>query len=180
VRFPRTSTSSVLAVALLACSSADPAEPASYQAEFQAAAAATNPGAHLSGASEVPATGSAGVGQATFHLSRDGSTVTYRLLIANIENTIMAHIHLAATGANGPIVVWLRPTAPPPPAAVPGRFDGVYATGTFTADDLVGLLAGESLSALLAAMRDGNTYVNVHTTRFPGGEIRGQIRVNDP
>jgi hypothetical protein len=40
----------------------------------------------------------------------------------------------------------------------------------------VGPLAGQSLDALLAAMRDGDTYVNVHTTQFPGGEIRGQIR----
>jgi hypothetical protein len=149
-------------------------------AEFQAVAAATNPGAHLSGAQEVPATGSAGVGEARFHLSRDGSAITYRLLVANIENTIMSHIHLAAAGSNGSIVVWLRPTAPPPPDAVPGRFDGVYATGSFTADDLVGPLAGEPLSALLEAMSAGETYVNVHTSQFPGGEIRGQIRVNEP
>ena len=179
----RSLTSSVgptLAMLLLACNAADTAEPTSFTAEFQASAAATNPGAHLRGAEEVPATGSRGTGQATFHFSADGSSVRYRLQIANIENTIMSHIHLAAAGANGPIVVWLRPTAPPPPTAVPGRFDGVYVTGTFTASNLVGSLAGQSLDALLAAMRNGNTYVNVHTTQFPGGEIRGQIRANDP
>jgi hypothetical protein len=61
---------------------------------------------------------------------------------------------------------------------VPGRFDGVYVEGTITASNLVGPLAGQPLSALLDAMRAGNTYVNVHTSANAGGEIRGQIRVN--
>ena len=172
--------STTCAMLLLACAATETAEPTSFEAQFQASAAATNPTAHLSGGEEVPATGSRGAGQATFHVSADGGAVRYRIQVANIENTIMAHIHLANAGANGPIVVWLRPTAPPPPAAVPGRFDGVYVTGTFTASNLVGLLAGQSLENLLEAMRDGGTYVNVHTSQFPGGEIRGQIRANDP
>lgn len=181
MRVPSSATSTAIALALAACGSSDPAEPGqSYRADFQAVGAATNPHAHLSGGNEVPANASTAAGQAVFHLSRDGTTITYRLLVANIENTIMAHIHMAAAGANGGIVVWLRPTAPPPPAAVPGRFDGVYATGSFTADDLVGGLAGQPLSALLDAMRAGNTYVNVHTSQVPGGEIRGQIRLDAP
>ena len=62
----------------------------------------------------------------------------------------------------------------------------MLAKGTITEDDLVGPLAGADLDALLAQMRAGNTYVNVHTNDgdgtpnegpgdFPGGEIRGQI-----
>ena len=87
----------------------------------------------------------------------------------------MAHIHLQAPGANGPIVVWLYPPAPPP-QLIPGRFDGVLAEGTFTAANLMGPLAGMSLEDLVAEMRAGNTYVNIHTTANPGGEVRGQIR----
>jgi hypothetical protein len=52
----------------------------------------------------------------------------------------------------------------------------VLATGTITAADLVGPLAGQPLSALVDAMEAGETYVNVHTSQFPAGEIRGQIR----
>jgi hypothetical protein len=74
-------------------------------------------------------------------------------------------------------VVWLRPAAPPA-VLVPGRFDGVYVEGTITTSNLVGPLAGQPLSALLDAMRAGNTYVNVHSSAHAGGEIRGQIRVN--
>jgi len=180
MRFVPSCIGAGLAVLLVACDAPETAQPQSFGAEFQAAATATNPTAHLSGGDEVPPTGSAGVGQAVFHLSADGSTVTFRVQIANIENTIMSHIHLAAPGVSGPIVVWLRPGAPPPPPAVPGRFDGVYVTGTFTAADLRGALAGQPLLSLLDAMRAGNTYVNVHTSQFPGGEIRGQIRVNEP
>ena len=68
-----------------------------------------------------------------------------------------------------------------------GRSSGVLARGTITAANLRGPLAGQPLSALIAQMRAGNTYVNVHTNDgvappdtgpgdFPGGEIRGQIR----
>lgn len=173
---PSTVSAAVAAV-LIACGAPDTTAPASFIAQFQPVATATTPGAHLTGDGEVPPTGSAGVGQAVFQLSKDGSEVSYRLNIANIENTIMAHIHLAAAGVIGPVVVWLRPTAPPPPEAVPGRFDGVYATGTFSAANLVGPLAGQPLSALIDAMKAGDTYVNVHTSQFTGGEIRGQIRV---
>jgi len=51
----------------------------------------------------------------------------------------------------------------------------LLAEGTITASDLVGPLAGQPLSALIEAMRAGNTYVNVHTVQFPAGEIAGQI-----
>ena len=101
----------------------------------------------------------------------------------------MAHIHLAPVGVNGPIVEWLFPsTAPVPGPKGAGRFDGVLASGTFTAANLVGSLAGHPLSDLIAAMRSGGAYVNVHTDDgvaptntgpgdFPGGEIRGQLSI---
>jgi hypothetical protein len=131
--------------------------------------------AHLSGANEVPANDSRATGQAIFQLSRDGQSISYRLIVANIENVTMAHIHLAPAGANGPVVVWLYPSAPPA-QLIPGRSSGVLATGTFTAENLVGPLAGQSLDALLDAFLGGDLYVNVHTSQYPPGEVRGQIR----
>jgi hypothetical protein len=173
------SVTSALGALLVGCAAPDTVSSPSFTADFQAAAAsATNPGTHLSGANEVPANDSRAQGQAVFQLAADGASISYRVLVANIENTIMSHIHLAPAGENGDIVVWLRPTAPPPPPPVEGRFDGVYATGSFTAADLVGPLAGQPLSALLDAMRAESTYVNVHTSQFPPGEIRGQLRMN--
>lgn len=130
---------------------------------------------HLTGDEEVPAVQTQAQGQAIFKLSADGESLDYKLIVANIEDVLMAHIHLAPTGENGGVVAWLYPDGPPP-QLIEGRTQGVLAEGTITADDLVGGLAGEDLDDLLTEMRAGNTYVNVHTTTNPGGEIRGQIR----
>ena len=142
-----------------------------------AAAAAMNRNfvAHLSGDGEVPPVDTLAQGQAIFHLSKDGTELEYKLIAANIENILQAHIHLAPAGVNGPVVAWLYPSAPPA-TLIPGRFSGVLAQGTITAADLVGPLAGAELSDLIAAMSSGAAYVNVHTTQYPGGEVRGQIR----
>ncbi len=126
-------------------------------------------------------------GQATFHLSKDGLSLDYRLTVANIDNAFMAHIHTAAPGANGPIVVWLAPSTAPVAGPVGGgRVSGVFGEGTITAANLVGPLAGQPLSALVDLMRTNRAYVNVHTNDgvdppntgagdFPGGEIRADI-----
>ena len=136
-----------------------------------------NFGTHLNGAEETtPGATEAtqGQGQATFKLSDDGKSISYKLNVANIENVTQAHIHNAAAGSNGGIVVWLDPSAPPAQLS-PGRSDGTLNEGTITKANLVGTMAGKELSVLLAEIVAGRTYVNVHTTQFPPGEIRGQI-----
>ena len=131
--------------------------------------------AHLSGGEEVPPSETRAQGQAIFQISKDGTVLHYKLIVTNIENVTMAHIHLAPAGANGPVVAWLYPSAPPA-QLIPGRSNGPLAQGTITADDLVGPLKDLPLADLLEAIEAGNAYVNVHTSQFPGGEIRGQIR----
>ena len=158
---------SILAAAVLSAAVA-------LGAATPASAASATFTAQLAGANEVPAVETAARGVATFKLSNDGSELTYRLNVANIENVLMAHIHLAAVGENGPVVAWLYPEGPPP-ELIAGRTQGTLATGTITSADLVGPLAGMTLADLLAAMEAGGAYVNVHTTQNPGGEIRGQI-----
>ena len=139
--------------------------------------------APLSGDEEVPANASKARGNATFNVSEDGTQITYKLIASNLENAFMAHIHRGAAGANGPVVAFLF--GPVSPGG--GRTDGVLATGTITAANLIGPLLGQPLSALLAEMQAGNAYVNVHTNDgvdpgntgpgdLPGGEIRSQIR----
>jgi hypothetical protein len=141
---------------------------------------------HADGSLEVPARDTQGQGQAIFHLSEDGLSLEFRLNVSNIENVVASHIHVGAPDVNGPIVAFLFGNAPP----AGGRQDGVLSTGTITAADLVGPLAGKPLSALVDEMRGGNTYVNVHTNDgvapintgpgdFPGGEIRGNIPADE-
>lgn len=138
--------------------------------------------AHLVGDEEVPPRETQAVGQAQFRLNASETELSYKLIVANIDNVIAAHIHVAPPGVNGPVVLFLAG----PFASAGGPSNGILAQDTVTAADLVGPLAGHPLSDLVAAMRAGNTYVNVHTSDgvppdntgpgdFPGGEIRGQI-----
>jgi hypothetical protein len=141
-----------------------------------ALAASRNFRTHLTGDNErpVPVVTNA-QGQAIFKVSKDGESLSFKLNVANIEDVTMAHLHLInRPDGNGPVVVWLYPSAPPP-RLLPGRTQGTLAEGTITADDLVGLLAGESLETLLDYIEEGKIYVNVHTTAYPAGEIRGDL-----
>lgn len=144
--------------------------------------------AHLTGDQEVPPPGvvieTLAQGQVIFHLSKDGDALDYKLIVANIENVTAAHIHCAAPGVNGLVGVTLYSSGS---VLGGGRVDGVIASGTITAPDPGNGCGWDDLDEVLAAMRSGNTYVNVHTNDgvaptntgagdFPGGEIRGQIR----
>ena len=156
-----------------------------------ALAASANFRTHLSGDNEVPPAGvmimTLAQGQAVFQLSNDGSELSYQLIASNIDNVFMAHIHQGPAGSNGPVVVWLYPAPDQQaPLPIPGRHDGVLAEGVIRAENLVGPLTGQPLSALIEAIQNGNAYVNVHTNDFivppntgpgdyPGGEIRGQL-----
>jgi hypothetical protein len=144
--------------------------------------------APLSGGEEVPPNGSKGRGAAIFQLSPDGTQLDYRITASNINNVHMAHIHaLAPAGSNTGVVVWLFPSTTPGAGPLgSGRHDGVLATGTITAANLVGSFAGQPLSVLVNAIESGQAYVNVHTNDGIGaintgigdlqnGEIRGQL-----
>lgn len=174
----------------------DPTEPmmlAAFAESHGAPAHATggNFGTPISPGEEVMPAGvvntSRAVGTSIFQLSSDGESLSYKLIVANISNVVQAHIHAAAPGVNGPIVVWLYPSTSPP-AGDPGlgRIQGVIAQGTITAEHLIGPLAGMQLSDLIALIRSNGAYVNVHTNDgvnppntgpgdYPGGELRGQV-----
>lgn len=135
-------------------------------------------GAFLTATEEVnpaPVT-SLGVGAASFHVSPDRSKIEYTIKVSQIENVLFAHIHVGEFGVNGPVVVTLIP-----PGSVPsGVVSGVIGSGTITAANLQGSMAGQSLEDLISLMESGMTYVNVHTTQFPPGEQRGQISLVRP
>jgi hypothetical protein len=141
--------------------------------------------AHLVGANEVPPRDTRAEGELKLQLSADGKSLEYRIIASNIDNVFMSHIHIAPVGLNGGIVVFLfGPVAPGG-----GRTEGVLATGTITAANLINKLKGHPLSDLIDSIRVGHAYANVHTSNgsatpspgnFPGGEIRGQIRTAGP
>jgi hypothetical protein len=130
----------------------------------------------LSGFQEPPAIASSASGSFSAVVSDDGSSVDYTLSYSGFEtDVIVSHIHLGLPSVNGGVTVFLCGGGGKPDC--PAREGTV--TGTFTADDVIGLpmqrLAANDLPTLLAGINAGATYVNVHTMDLPGGEIRGQI-----
>jgi len=121
-------------------------------------------------------------GSATFVATindRDQS-ISYRLSYKDLPtNVVQAHIHLGGKAQSGGVSVFLcggGPVTAPAPACPPGN---ATVTGTLTAANVIGpaaqgIAAGE-FAELVQAIRAGTTYVNVHTTERPGGEIRAQI-----
>ena len=136
-----------------------------------------NVSVHLDGDQETPSVNTKAQGQAKLQLSKDGSSLHYKLNVANIEDVTMAHLHRITdpTSTTGGVVAWLYPSGPPP-QLIPGRTNGTLAEGEITAANLTGSLAGMDLEALVNAINDGTIYVNVHTVQNPPGEIRGDIK----
>lgn len=125
--------------------------------------------ADLSGAGEVPMVYSFARGQATLELHSNDQALFYKMDVSQISGITAAHIHAGMPHENGPAVALL---AGPMPAT--GLVNGPLMQGVITEDDL---MAGfeQDFSGLVAALRDGSLYINVHTADSPSGEIRGQI-----
>ena len=137
--------------------------------------------AALSGFEEVGApvlAPNASTAHGTFQgiLSDDGRTLTYTLTWTPFSSAVQfAHIHFAMRGVNGGIMAFLCGGGGKPACAAG------LATGTITATDIVAVpaqgIAANDLVNFLRVLASGDAYVNIHTTNFPGGEIRGQIKV---
>ena len=135
----------------------------------------------LIGLQEVPSISTVGVGTFRARMVSDDA-FTFRLTYNRLESPItQSHIHFGQRHVAGGISVFLCSNlgnGPAGTAPCPGTTSGVV-TGTGTADGVggpvpQGITAGE-FNELLRAIRAGATSANVHTTTFPGGEIRGQI-----
>jgi hypothetical protein len=142
----------------------------------------------LIGYEEVPSVSTGANGEFKARINREQTEIAYTLSYSDLEGGVtQAHIHLGQKGANGGITVFLcsnlgngpagTQACPPAPATI---------TGTITAADVSpnipatlaarnqGLDTGE-FGEFLSALRAGKTYVNVHSSKFPGGEVRSQI-----
>lgn len=124
--------------------------------------------ANLTGQQEVPPVDTQATGEAI--LVQDmplNQTIHYFVNATGIQGANQGHIHSGAQGENGPIVVTLF------------KFDSpqntVLQNGTIAATNLEGPMQGKTIPDLIAAMKNGTTYVNIHTQQNPNGEIRGQL-----
>lgn len=135
----------------------------------------------LTGYQEVPALSTSGKGTFRASIRAGGTQIGYRLSYSRLEGKPQqAHIHLGQRGVNAGVIVFLcsnlgngpvgTQACPDPPATV---------QGTLRAADVIGptgqgIDTGE-FGELVRAIRAGATYANVHTDKYPGGEIRAQL-----
>jgi CHRD domain len=137
--------------------------------------------APLSGDEEVPPRDTSARGVALF-ADQDGEEIEFKIVVGRIENVFAAHIHCGPAGVNGPVGVTLFMGTPGG-----GSESGILESGTITSPDPGNDCDWLTLEDVLAEMRAGSTYTNVHTNDgiappntgpgdFPGGEIRGQNR----
>jgi hypothetical protein len=129
--------------------------------------------ARLSGFQEVPAVSTTGSGR--FRATVDNDSIDFRLTYGNLTSAVSAaHIHFGQKSVDGGVIAFLcgggGKAGCPPSGTI---------TGTITATDVIGpaeqgITSGE-FAEVVRALRAGVTYVNVHTSNFVDGEIRGQI-----
>lgn len=107
----------------------------------------------LNGANEVPSNGSPATGTLIGTFDDVTKILSFNLTFSGMTGSLTgSHLHLAAVGANGPVIIPLSATISP------YSFTSLPLTATHE-----------------AALFANNIYINLHTAAFPGGEIRGQL-----
>jgi hypothetical protein len=136
----------------------------------------------LIGYQEVPSVSTVAEGSLVLDVAGNAQTIAYTLSYSGLQGQVrQAHIHFAQRAVNGPIVVWLCGTpANPGPAGTQTCPQSGSVSGTITAAEVLASPPAQQLAAgdildLVAAIRAGAAYANVHTDISTGGEIRGQI-----
>jgi CHRD domain-containing protein len=143
--------------------------------------------AKLVGINEVPSVSTGASGRFKATISPDEQSIDYELSFSGLQGVVaQSHIHIARKDVNGGIVLWLckgtaSPSDPAISALTPVCPQEGTVTGTLTAANVTPVatqqIAANELDEVIALIRAGAAYANVHTAPSPGGEIRGQIHV---
>jgi hypothetical protein len=129
-----------------------------------------------------------GTGATQVQIASNRLSISYTLSYSGLSSSVtQAHIHFAQKGVNGGIIVYLCDNTGLAPTGTPACPNSGTVTGTATAADInppnnplpvtgQGIAPGD-FAGLIAALFTNTGYVNVHTTNFPAGEIRGQLKI---
>ena len=135
--------------------------------------------ARLKGFEEVPAVSTAASGKFEAEIDRAAQRIDYELSYSDLEAPVLfAHIHLGQRTANGGVAAFLCGGGGMPACPQSGIVEGTIVPADVIGPASQGIAPGE-FDELVTAIRAGVTYANVHSDKFPGGEIRGQIRGDD-
>jgi hypothetical protein len=143
---------------------------------------------------EVPSVSSGARGRFKATIDRENQTISYEVSYEGLEDvTTQSHIHFGQRHTTGGVSVFLCGNPPAvPPAAFPQPpacpLSPATVTGVLTPANIVGpnaqgiapsLNGVNEFDELVDAILSGDTYANVHSAKFPGGEVRGQIRTDE-
>jgi hypothetical protein len=135
----------------------------------------------LIGYEENPDISTAAHGSFEATINRENKVIRYELTYSGLEGNVeQAHIHFGKRGVNGGISAFLCSNLASPPPTTPacpqeGTVESVLRKDEIIGPDPQGIEAG-AFGELVRAIRAGHAYVNVHSEKWPGGEIRAQIR----
>jgi hypothetical protein len=137
--------------------------------------------ADLIGFQEVPALSTVAHGHFRAWVDTKANTITYKLTYDALEGTVQqSHVHFGQKSVSGGVSFFLCTNLGNGPAGTPACPAGpAEVTGVVTPDLIVGPMAQgiepAAFAEIVAAMRDGTAYANVHSSKWPAGEIRGQL-----
>ena len=136
----------------------------------------------LEGFQEVPALSTSGHGTFRAVVDTNANTITWKLTYDElVAPPTQSHVHFGQKSVNGGVSFFLCSNLGNGPAGTQTCPAGpAELTGVITPDLVIGP-AGQGITAgsfakIVAAIKDGTAYANVHSTTYPGGEIRGQLR----
>jgi CHRD domain len=148
--------------------------------------------AWLDGYQEVPSISTTGNGQAELRIDDLNQTIEFVVSYDNLEGVgttpfvsngvvTASHIHVGARNVSGGVAAFFCGGGGKPPCPISGTVTGVIVPGDILGPAAQGINPTEptAFEELVRAIRAGLTYVNVHTTRWPSGEIRGQYRARE-
>lgn len=134
--------------------------------------------ADLVGTEETPAIFTAGSGEFRARVENSDTRIVFVLTFENLSGPpAVAHVHFGQRNVAGGVSFFLCGGGGQPacPAATSGRVEGTVTAANVVGPGAQGISPG-NLAAILEMIRAGFGYANMHTARFPGGEIRGQIK----
>lgn len=140
----------------------------------------------LKGYKEVPAVSSTATGRFKASFDEKSGAISYQLSYSGLQGDVrQAHIHLGQRGVNGGVMVWLCQTTAnadstglSPTCPQSGTVGGLIQAANVIGPAGQGVAPME-FAELVAAIRAGVAYVNVHSSLFPAGELRGQLQGDD-
>jgi hypothetical protein len=138
--------------------------------------------ADLEGFQEVPAISTVASGRFRAFVDSKANTITWKLDYEGLEGAVQqAHVHFGQMSVNGGVSFFLCTNLGNGPAGTqtcpegPAELSGVITPDLVVGPSVTGIEAG-AMTEIIAAIRNGTAYANVHSAKWPGGEIRGQLR----